>query len=198
MLIVIQAHQLPYPVSIDCSGSFNTDFKQVQVPREYRGIKRTVTVWKQQCIKCGETGYVIPIWYTRIWQSYLNAVPSKETTEKKTDILTRNLAGLHSMLQEKHRKSVTEMRALNYSGGREQGRRRGSKISIILFCSNTISLVWDTAVGMPWWVRQTALLWELLGLSYITLFYLFSSALSRAFENVWELFLTYIIFKEKS
>lgn len=47
-----------------------------------KGIKRTLTVWKQQCIKCGETGYVIPIWYTRIWHSYLHAVPSKDATEK--------------------------------------------------------------------------------------------------------------------
>lgn len=155
-----------------------------------QGIKHTVTVWKQQCIKCGETGYVIPIWYTRIWQSYLNAVPSKESTEKKPDILTRNLAGLHSMLQEKHRKSVTEMRAPNYSGGENKGDAEAA-ISIILFCSNTISLVRDTAVGMPWWIWQTALLWELLGLrlSYINLFYLFSSVLSWAFENIWERFL---------
>lgn len=45
-------------------------------------------VWKQQCIKCGETGNVVPIWYTGIWQSCLNAVPSKDATEK-ADISTQ-------------------------------------------------------------------------------------------------------------
>lgn len=33
-------------------------------------------------MNCGETGYVTPMWYTRISQSYLNAVPSKDAKEK--------------------------------------------------------------------------------------------------------------------
>lgn len=62
------------------------------------------------------------------------------------------------MLQEKHRKNVTEIRVLNHSGGGENKGDPEAAISIILFCSNTISLVRDTAVGMPWWILQTGLL----------------------------------------
>lgn len=82
VLIVIQSHELLYPVSIDCREGFSIDFKQVQVPWDLKGIKGTVTVWKEQCMNCGETGYVTPMWYTRISQSYLNAVPSKDAKEK--------------------------------------------------------------------------------------------------------------------
>jgi len=62
------------------------------------------------------------------------------------------------MLQGKHRKNATAMRVLNYSGGGENKGDPEAAISITLFCSNTISLVQDAAVGMPWWILQTGLL----------------------------------------
>lgn len=52
--------------------------------------------------------------------------PKKKNPKQQT-FLNRNLADLHPTLQEKLRKDITEIRALSYRGGREQGRPRSGR-----------------------------------------------------------------------